>query len=657
MPCPETHCERVRGWLRPAVAVGLIALGAQSAGADAPNPGSRIILVDSPEALDAIRDNLGGCYELAADIDLTGYALSPIGSEADPFTGVLDGGGFTISNFAYDGMVHAPAPVGLFGVASGATIINLSLTDVWVRGWLRVGGVAGLVNDGGTISNTQVTGLVEGLEDVGGLAGRAHGATIEWCWADVDACGLQRWVGGLVGHCHPGTTVTDSSAYGAISGGVVVGGLVGNHHGSRIERCHATGPVMGPNWTGGLVGYCQEDLLTDEHLPTAVISSSATGDVLGGVTGVCAPASVVAGGVGFPGSGGLIGYLEPNSVVLDSFATGSVQSPDDSILPTGGLIGFTEAGVVIRNSFALGDVTGGHPVGGLVGWSDSDIVDCHADGDVSGTWSVGGLVAHAGSSAPIVISGCHARGAVAASGDVNGHADPGHLLAAAGGLVGYLFPGTMIEDSFATGAVNAEAEQAGGLVGFFWAGKIVGCYATGDVTGLDHKIGGLVGNVRLHNWVGDCEIIDCYALGAVHSRGEGPEAQGHAGGLVGRVEARPGFTVRVRNCFAVGRVGLDHPTAGGLVGSMGPGAAISGCYWDTDTSGQGESAAGEGCTTEQLMQQAHYQGWDFDAVWTIEEGRSYPFLRWQQEGQGDKGTKGQTRAHGPVSPPSRPPRP
>ena len=161
-------------------------------------------------------------------------------------------------------MVHAPAPVGLFGVASGATIINLSLTDVWVRGWLRVGGVAGLVNDGGTISNTQVTGLVEGIEDVGGLAGRAHGATIEWCWANVDACGLQRWVGGLVGHCHPGTTVTDSSAHGAISGGVVVGGLVGNHHGSRIERCHATGPVMGPNWTGGLVGYCQEDLLTDE---------------------------------------------------------------------------------------------------------------------------------------------------------------------------------------------------------------------------------------------------------------------------------------------------------------------------------------------------------------------------------------------------------
>ena len=102
MPRTEKLRERGGRALRPAVAVGLIAFGAQSAGADAPNPGSPIILVDSPEALDAIRDNLGGSYELAADIDLTGYALSPIGSEADPFTGVLDGGGFTICNFSYE---------------------------------------------------------------------------------------------------------------------------------------------------------------------------------------------------------------------------------------------------------------------------------------------------------------------------------------------------------------------------------------------------------------------------------------------------------------------------------------------------------------------------------------------------------------------------
>jgi hypothetical protein len=40
-----------------------------------------------------------------------------------------------------------------------------------------------------------------------------------------------------------------------------------------------------------------------------------------------------------------------------------------------------------------------------------------------------------------------------------------------------------------------------------------------------------------------------------------------------------------------------------------------------------------GCGTElsdmQMKQQASFPGWDFDATWTICEGKDYPRLRWE----------------------------
>lgn len=624
----------------------------------------KIHAITSPAELDGIRNNLAGCYRLAADIDLAGIAFAPIGSESEPFTGVFDGDGHVIENFAYDGWMQPPHSfVGLFGVASGATIKNVELRNVAVRGLYKIGGLVGLLQGGARITDCHVEGCVEGVEDVGGMVGRTHFGAVEHSSTDVSVLTLSKWAGGLVGHCHPGSVVRYSRAHVSIVGGAAVGGLVGNHHGSVIEHCHVTGNVSGDSWTGGLVGYCQRDLLTGDDRPTVVIHSSADVEVRLGAAGDPPPcdqrfglnasavrpsellASVDLGAVALSvvasGNGGLIGYMETNSVVMHSSASGSVQSPDEGVLPTGGLVGFVERGVTVRDSFAQGNVTGIHPVGGLVGWSDSDILDCHASGDVTGTWSVGGLVAHAGSSNSIVISDSHASGHVFATGEPNSHADPGHLLAAAGGLVGYVFPGTAVEHSYATGNVTAETEQVGGLVGFFWGGKIVSCYATGDVTGSDKKIGGLVGLVRFLGDVGESVIADSYALGTVVSTGVDPDYRGQVGGLIGGIQARAlkhivkarssrSLIVRVENCHSAGFVDLLDPTAGGLVGFMAPGAVVRNSYWDVDTSGQLASAAGEAATTAELTTEAHFEGWDFVNVWDIVEGETYPFLRERQ---------------------------
>jgi len=70
--------------------------------------------------------------------------------------------------------------------------------------------------------------------------------------------------------------------------------------------------------------------------------------------------------------------------------------------------------------------------------------------------------------------------------------------------------------------------------------------------------------------------------------------------------------------------------------------AVSNSFWDTDTSGQADSAGGTGKTTTQMKNIATFTGagWDIVAVanpgtrnpsyiWNIVDDETYPFLSWQ----------------------------
>jgi hypothetical protein len=76
-------------------------------------------------------------------------------------------------------------------------------------------------------------------------------------------------------------------------------------------------------------------------------------------------------------------------------------------------------------------------------------------------------------------------------------------------------------------------------------------------------------------------------------------------------------------------VGRNYPDSG----------TVTGCFWDTQTSGQATSAGGTGKTTAELQTAATFldAGWDFagetangmEDIWWILEGQDYPRLRWQ----------------------------
>jgi hypothetical protein len=193
-----------------------------------------------------------------------------------------------------------------------------------------------------------------------------------------------------------------------------------------------------------------------------------------------------------------------------------------------------------------------------------------------------------------------------------------------GGLVGKNdnSEGT-VTDSYATGNVTGGDDNVGGLVGWNREGSISSSYATGRVTGHD-SVGGLVGkNSDTAN--------NSYATGRV-------TGNDNVGGLVGRND-NTGSPALVSDSYSTGSVtGSTH--VGGLIGRNA--GTESNSFWDTETSGQPTSDGGTGKITEDMQDITTFSGagWDIttvadsstrntDYVWNIVDTETYPFLSWQ----------------------------
>jgi len=208
----------------------------------------------------------GMYYKLTGDIDLSAYSAgagwTPIGNGSNPFEGNFDGNGKTVSNLVIDDAVLSDA--GLFGVISGGTVKNLGVEDADITGGSEIGGVAGYVNNGSSVSNCYVTGEVSGNNWVGGVAGYVNnGSSISNCYTTGEVSGNNN-VGGVVGTVNNGSSVSNCYTTGEVSGNDGVGGIAGLLDGSgSVSNCYATGEVSGNNNSGGIVGYVGDGSITD----------------------------------------------------------------------------------------------------------------------------------------------------------------------------------------------------------------------------------------------------------------------------------------------------------------------------------------------------------------------------------------------------------
>lgn len=328
-------------------------------------------------------------YKLMNDVDLSGYEnWEPIGNNntvdaSTCFQGNFDGNDKIVQKLS----INLPArnEIGLFGViTNNAVISNLGVENCNIKGgeYESVGGLVGTSSSGTAIINCYVTGIVSGGNIVGGLVG-ANRSAISYCYAAGNVSG-QNEVGGLVGSCTGGSSgISHSYATCSVTGNDYVGGLAGNSASNAlITQSYATGNVTASNYVGGLLGQ--------NNNAAKVSNSYATGNVTG--------SDYV---------GGLVGYNLGNSFT-------SAQGVD--------------VRSIISYCYATGIVKGSHCVGGLVGTNVSNGVSAN----------------------PLIINNVAANPSITAS-------ETSYVNRIAGGNTGTL------QDNYALS--NMQVQSAGGVAG------------------------------------------------------------------------------------------------------------------------------------------------------------------------------------------------
>jgi hypothetical protein len=197
--------------------------------------------------------------------------------------------------------------------------------------------------------------------------------------------------------------------------------------------------------------------------------------------------------------------------------------------------------------------------------------------------------------------------------------------AAALGLFGYVDSPAQIRDlgvadvDIRRSNAGTRSFSGGGLVAVNGGGAILNCYATGSVVEATQSTppSGDVGSDLIGGLVGQNNglVHDCYAIADV-------QGDGTIGGLVGV------NTGAVRFCFAAGAP-YGSGWVGGLAGRNDAGAVVD-SYWDSEAGDAASGDAGTAKTSAEMMSRETYKPWRYTGSWTLDDGRDYPHLSWEQ---------------------------
>lgn len=176
--------------------------------------------------------------------------------------------------------------------------------------------------------------------------------------------------------------------------------------------------------------------------------------------------------------------------------------------------------------------------------------------------------------------------------------------------------------------------SVGGICGSLSYGNIENCMVTGDISGYQY-VGGIVGRNN-DNYYSSSIISQCASSGNITA------TKGYVGGILGYYDG----SCSIKNCYSIANVKTEGSYSSSVYGI---GYSAENCYFAGTISGTdvnhvypiGEyntnsyydsektkiSGKQSALTTKQMKQQASFQGWDFDNIWTIQEGVDYPKLR------------------------------
>jgi hypothetical protein len=269
-----------------------------------------------------------------------------------------------------------------------------------------------------------------------------------------------------------------------------------------------------------------------------------------------------------------------------------------------GLFGLIDETSSIKNLTLSLSAMGFEYVAGLVGVNYGTIDRCNVSGEVSGENWIGGIT----SENYAQVTNCSSSVTV-------------YGISFLGSLVG-VNEGT-IEYSYSTGLVNKTSINNGSI------GGLVG--VNNSIINYSYSYGSVLANGTLRviagGFVGDNTgvITNSYSRSSVTTGSTSTLTSNLTGGFAGK------NSYEITNCFSTGKVtALTTNKAGFLRANTG---TVSGCFWDTQTSGLTSSAGGgTGKTTSEMTTQSTFTNWKFECnIWgkNATNNNSYPFLIWQ----------------------------
>lgn len=224
------------------------------------------------EELLGIYDDLGGKYYLTKNLYCfeskawnNGDGFAPIGSLGEPFTGLLDGGGYSIRGITINSNENYN---GFFGSLQDAEVVNLNLEDINVKGGRYTGGLSAYAKNT-IISGVHITGNIAGDERyIGGIVAFLEDSSIlESSYNEGLVLSNEKYAGGLVGLQNNSIIRNSYSTGDVISNESYAGGAVGYQIDSVLENSYSTGYVDSreEDSVGGLVGYSFNSVVTSSY--------------------------------------------------------------------------------------------------------------------------------------------------------------------------------------------------------------------------------------------------------------------------------------------------------------------------------------------------------------------------------------------------------
>ena len=284
---------------------------------------------------------------------------------------------------------------------------------------------------------------------------------------------------------------------------------------------------------------------------------------------------------------GLFGLTDASAVITNViFTNANVIVNDGTSKFTGIVVG--KALSPIRNVTVGGTLTGHTNIGGIAGYSNRLIENCHSSATVSGLTGT--------------FDGSYAGGIVGKGARILSSSNSGNVTTGgyAGGIAGFMksnqsyYNNFRIVDSFSTGDIYTTYGGAGGIVGsayvkaqdvgsyikrcaasgdikanYYFAGGIAGWAdmsiiesgSTATVTANSYySVGGLAGVFSAEKAVAPVVIENSYARGNVSAL-----SSFNSGGLVGISRGTASVPIQIKNSFATGDI-QGTVSVGGLVG-------------------------------------------------------------------------------------------